>query len=601
MRPALFTFFSVLVLSAGLAAQDVGPAAPKRPATPTRGAIEDISAHRGEPLRYVRASDDIVEVDMSLVDLSSDVILKLGDEEVSHDEFARRAIMFGGLSDVGKILTTLITDQEIERLVAAGADPADFELDPEDQQRKYEEYLSLITMQARQQAGGDPAMEEQFAADAVEQFEASIEASVGMESFLNSLSAESRFEKVFLRIPDEPTELPEDYPQWKPTQENPVVDPNLPTPPGISDTTWNALNLNDNTRTMRQLVLGALTEGQPIPALFKGQITSSIRLGILQNSGLTWFFDDSSLPDNVVCRLGDVDLTVDKIWPLVEKDLTAVDHHLIMRELLTLRAMRDVLESAGGWLDDEAARVAFREHEAEYEGTLFPLTAIIMFQGYADLDRYREHYRYRSAYNAWRGPQITETELEDHYRRGGRLFFEKGSVIVDLAFRSSREFGEKFGEELFDQAERGLVEQASKLTSEAQWRTAASSLPKPPFRQQISASERSFERNQLRLRLSESALSIFLRGYSMADEIFYLGTPGTVIGPHRMDNRRHGWGAEVNTGVWMARVAQYISSKPLDPLIEATKLTAKQDFLDLNYVYWSQECLEQLLKDAARP
>jgi len=90
-------------------------------------------------------------------------------------------------------------------------------------------------------------------------------------------------------------------------------------------------------------------------------------------------------------------------------------------------------------------------------------------------------------------------------------------------------------------------------------------------------------------------------GYSMADEIFYLGTPGEVIGPHRMDNRRHGWGAEVNTGVWMARVSQYVSAKPLDPLVGQAKVNARQDFLDLNYLYWSQECLAQLLKDAKHP
>ncbi|GJM21649.1 MAG: hypothetical protein DHS20C15_15640 [Planctomycetota bacterium] len=590
------------MLGTGLVAQDQGPPAPTPPvAAAPRGGIENIEAHRVEPLSYVRRAADIVEVDASLLDLSGDIVLKLGEEGVSLNEFARRAVMFGGLSDVGKQLTTIISDIEIARAVAAGADPADFELEEADQQRKYNEYLTLIKMQGEQAAGDDVALAAEYAADAVRQFEESIEQSVGMENFLNSLSAESRFEKVFLNLPTTPTPLPADYPNWRPTEENPIPAVDLPPPPGVSPVTWDALNLNENTRAMRQLVLTAVESGQPIPALFKGQITSSIRLGILQNLNLQWFFDDSSLPENVICRLGDRDITVANVWPLLSSELNEIDHHLILRELLTLRAMRGVLESANSWLDDEAARAAFRDHEAEYEGTLFPLSAIIMFQGYADLDRYREHYRYRAAYNAWRGPQITDEDLDAHYRRGGRLFFEKGNVLVDLAYKGTAEFGDEFGPDLFDQAEAALLSKVSDLETEQAWREAASALPKPAFRQAISKSDRSFERNQLRLRMSESGLSIFVRGYSMADEIFYRATPGEVIGPHRMDNRRHGWGAEVNTGVWMARVSGYVGTKPLDPMIDTNLLNARQDFLDLNYLYWSQECLEQLVKKASRP
>src|SRR5690606_6048717 len=113
-----------------------------------------------------------------------------------------------------------------------------------------------------------------------------------------SLSAESRFEKVFLRMPTEAVVMPEDYPEWTPSEANPLPAANLPAPPFVSETTWDALDLNDNTRTMRQLILSSGVEGQPIPAIFKGQITSAIRQGILENMGLTWFFDDTSLPDD---------------------------------------------------------------------------------------------------------------------------------------------------------------------------------------------------------------------------------------------------------------------------------------------------------------
>ena len=45
------------------------------------------------------------------------------------------------------------------------------------------------------------------------------------------------------------------------------------------------------------------------------------------------------------------------------------------------------------------------------------------------------------------------------------------------------------------------------------------------------------------------------------------------------------------------RVEGYKRSRPLAPLQGRERDQAIEDYLDLNFFYWSQECLESLLPD----
>jgi len=299
-----------------------------------------------------------------------------------------------------------------------------------------------------------------------------------------------------------------------------------------------------------------------------------------------------------VARAGVRDVTVDELWPLIESNIVGPDREIILREMLTLDGMQRVLDSIGAWMGDDEVVEAYRAHEAEFEGTLFPLSAIIMFRGYSSLDRYREHFRYRESYKRWRGEAITEDELEIHHREGGRLFFERGNVIVDMAYRGVSTLG--YTDEGFATAESQLMASFSKLggTDDAgnpiTFASVAAEFPKPEV-QNAQGNDRAFQRNQLRMRMTESELSIFLAGYSMADDVFYHGLPGEYFGPYAQTCRRHAWGAELNAGVWVAYVDGYTRTRPLAPL-EGTNLDqCREDFLDLNFLYWSQECLETVL------
>ncbi|MFT7461766.1 MAG: hypothetical protein ACI9EF_000100 [Pseudohongiellaceae bacterium] len=296
------------------------------------------------------------------------------------------------------------------------------------------------------------------------------------------------------------------------------------------------------------------------------------------------------------------DVTTDELWHLVAGTLSDADYDIILREALTLEAMERTLKQAGRWLGDEEFEVVYQEHEDVYKGTLFPLSAIIMFRGYSSLDRYREHYRYREAYRRWRKDTMNEDDLENHYREGGRLFFERGSVHVDMAFKgvSNVPFTEASLDNALAELTMGFGELGSPMGEGEEvhpmsFEELLLEYPKPVV-QNPQGADRAFQRNPLRLRMTESDLSIFLTGYSLADDLFYHGSAGEFFGPYLQKCRRHAWGAELNAGAWIVRVDKFTRSRPLAPLEGTNRDQAEDDFLDLNYLYWSQECLESLLE-----
>ncbi|RKY19948.1 MAG: hypothetical protein DRQ55_09175, partial [Planctomycetota bacterium] len=524
-------------------------------------------------------------------------------------------------------------------------DRADFLPSDTDIDAKVAELEELVAMQAQQGAEQESGADEfsvgpqpdapDPAEKAIAEYRASIEASVGMTKYREMLGAESSFEKVFLPFPSVAT----GEPVWD-LADGPTPEDD-PKPDWMPQVTWNALGKDDNGKTLRQFVKKSAASGDPIPAFFKGQIIRTIRQGLVDELGIDWFFD-TTLPDDVFVRLGarsaehsevaaeaarsalaegtgseqavaqaelaaraaaDAvrDVPTDEMWYLVSNMVADADVELVMRELLTLRGMQWVLSQAGRWMQPDEMREAYDEHRASYDGTLFPLRAIIMFKGYDSVDRYREHYRYRKSYEAWRSETMTEEELEDHYRAGGRHFFERGKVVVDLAFEGTQ--GQPFEQASFEQAKAKLMASLGRIgetlgegddVREYSFDDVMAEHPKMPVRTP-QGDDRTFQRNPLRIRITESELSIFLQGYSMIDDLFYNGQRGEIFGPYAETCRRHVWGAEINAGVWVARVKNYVRGRPLAPLEGSNELQAKDDFLSQNYLYWSQECLKLIL------
>jgi hypothetical protein len=552
-------------------------------------AVEDIDLHRVEQARYVRRQKDIVPLNLDGIDINQDPILTVDGKPLSRGEFRRRAIMYLGLINVDQAITGLVSERQRDLLVKAGADVADFAVTRADIDAKMDSVVGMLSVQALSGAADDPEQAEAIKAAARESLLKSVSQSMGMDAYRTMLASEVEFEKVFLPMPAEATgeevwdmaagPLPADDPK----------------PDWMPQASWNALEGSETNRTLRYFVKKSAAEGSSIPGFFKTQIVSSIRNGVIAQAGLELFFD-TDMPDDAFLRIGDHYLSVDELYEPIAGDLTDVDIDLILRETLTLRAIKKTLKSVDEWIGDEQAEQVFKDYAAQFEGTLFPLTSIIQLRGYLNMNRYREHHRYKQSYTQWRGNSVTDEELEDHYRTSGRLFFERGAVTLDMAYKWL-DSDEPVTKARFQTVTDKMQEAFD--GSEGDFQALIVAFPKPPTPQTVNdptnEADRTFQRNALRVRMTESELSIFVNGYSMADDLYYHGVDGEVFGPVWQTNRRHAWGAEMNVGVWMGRVQNFITGRSLSPLQGREFDQCKEDYLDLNYSYWSQECLKALL------
>jgi hypothetical protein len=562
-------------------------------------AIEEIDLHRVESAPYVRRFEDVVQVDFGDVDIEADVIMTVDGKPFTQNDFRKRAIMYLAVNRVDEELTRVITESERAKRIAEGVDPATLEVTEEDLDDKVQNLISMVEMQARGSISPDqdPSAGEDAASKARNDFLESIEASIGMEAYRQMMSAEVSFEKVFLTMPSEP----QGGEAWSPEDGPPPEDD--PKPDWMPQVTWDALGFDPTGRQLRSFVKGLGAEGNSIPSFFRGQITTMIRNGALKLQGVDYFFD-TDLPDDVFVRLGDHDITVDQLWNEVKDDLSDTDVELILREMLTLDGIRSTLEAVGQWMGDDESAQAFIELNEEYEGTMFPLGSIIVLRGYRSLDRYREHWRHKEAYFRWRKKTLTDEEIENHYRTSGRLFFERGTVEVDIAHDAIDRMAGPFNDERFDESLARMDAAYAASLAEggmdaAAFQTLVKEFPRPLTRNSQESpnveTDRNFARNPLRIRLTESEMSVLITGYSMGDDIFYHGVDGEVFGPYAQRCRRHSWGAEINAGGWMARINGFNRDRALAPLQGRELDQATEDFLDLNYQYWSQECLKNRL------
>jgi hypothetical protein len=427
---------------------------------------------------------------------------------------------------------------------------------------------------------------------AVQAYLEAIDSSIGMEAYLRLLSADAQFERVFLTLPGEAVAGEKhDFEQGPP----PVDEPR---PDWMSQESWDALGMDEQGRMLRTFVKSWAIDGTGVPAMFKPNLLAKVREGLLRNQGLTFFFD-ADLPDDVLLRLGDQLVRTDELWPLVVPQLSDADVKLIVREMLTLHAVRKALDAAGGWLDDEQFAVAWKAENDLYANTLIPLQTMIMFRGYSSLDRYREHFRYRQSYGQWRKQSLSEDEVLAHYQGGGRLMFERGSVVVDVMFAPLAGLPFNSASLTQRQDELGTAIEAARATGDDWVKFVSERFPPPPARPNMD--QHAMQRSQLRLHMAESEMSIFVTGYSLADDLYYHAHPGDVFGPWAERCRRHAFGAEANAGAWAARVRDYSRRSPLPPFDGANRDLAYQDFLDLHFFYWAQESLKALLRSVSLP
>ena len=243
------------------------------------------------------------------------------------------------------MITRLLTQQEIARQKAAGS-VADYQLTEAELQAKFEEQKEFVRMQARGGQAAPPAGEPDPADEAVKAFEDSINSSIGMAAYFEGISADALFEKVFLPFPSGPVEgVAHDFANGPPPMDEPKPD-------WLPQATWDALGLDEQGRNLRSFVKQWAINGEEVPGMFKASILAKVRDGLIANTGVAFFFDEN-MADDAILRVGTEVVKTDDLWPLIAGRLTDADMQLVVRELLTLEAMKRGLTAAERWLSDD--------------------------------------------------------------------------------------------------------------------------------------------------------------------------------------------------------------------------------------------------------
>jgi len=563
------------------------------------GTIPDIKAHRGSPATFVRRRADRVELNLGPVDPNAAVVLEVDGRKVSRAEFRRRALMFAAVNETDKYVTKILTDMEMERATAAG-EKRDFSVSEADVQARLDDMKNLIRANARGQMVPDAEMKPSDDPNdpgerAVKEYLDSIEDSIGMAEYRKLLAGDAQFEKAYLPFPKEKVEGE----AWDPQNGPPPLDE--PRPDWMPAATWDALGKTDGGRNMRSFMKQWAIKGEEIPAMFKPSIMSMIRDALIGEAGVTYYFDET-MPDDVLMRVGDHVVTTDEVWPMVAGRLSDTDIDLIVRELLTLEAVKKGLVAAGAWMDDAQYKEAWDEHAGQYANSFIPLRTIIQLRGYTSVDRFREHFRYRESFNRWKKKTLTDEDILAYFQGGGRLFFERGLVVVDAAFLplAGKPFNDASLDALQEELGAAIDEARASAAEGTDWfATVAAKYPAPDARPPSDG--HSFQRNQLTMQSAESELSLFLTGYSKSHEAFYLADKGDVVGPWVERCRHHAWGAEQNAGAWAFHVKDYRRTRMLGVFEGRERDLAYEDWCDLNYFNWAQESLKALLPKVKVP
>lgn len=295
-------------------------------------------------------------------------------------------------------------------------------------------------------------------------------------------------------------------------------------------------------------------------------------------------YPSDGLPPDVVLSVNGREWHTDEAFKQVREGVFIQDLERAMLEVVIHEALKQELQKAGAYLDDETFRKAFDEYRQEYDSTPFTTEVIaVSFKGYPSLEAFRQRWRLMRSFEDMIQKEINDDQLKAHAERFAR-FFSDGQTNVDVIQFMARDV--KTGAWLpdgFDRAEKKCIAALEQIrsgksfdevldeqgeyyaTDESKGRLGAKSL------------------NQLRQSLRESEFTDLLMGYSLGYYLFYDAEVGKVHGPLR--------GAE---GYFLARVnARTPATGPVDISDERTRELVKQDYVSYRFLLWANEVLSR--------
>lgn len=540
------------------AQQQPVPPSPQQPPAPPDQPIEKVRERRDyDHVPYIRRFEDVLDLDFTAVDFDADVIATIDGNPITKGEFELWLAFTGGqVQGVRTAQLTRLTEQAVKRAVAEDADPKRFEVTDADVEAK----LRSEDEQARAQ--GEAALAE---------YRKLVEDTLGIERYRRLIRATLQSEKLLLP---------------------PIVKVEGVAPEGLP---LEAAELLSDRTDLRDYLNNAYLNQQDFPPMFRTQFLMMLQEAQVAKADIK-YATEHELPPGVYMTINGESVPTAEILDFVPN--TPDTRDLALRLLLVYRAVDRELAKKNAILAPDTFQLVFEAHEAEYKGTLFPLPNLIRLRGFMSMPEYREYFRRRAAYQAMltdpavSSEQTWEANLRAHHGKYGKLFYENGKVTLDVLWSGLSEAEPETGGDLnvawakcLDRAYSMLAElKGGKSVADVR---AALGHTYPVEPTGLLAAK---TRNELRNFLGENEYTIFINGYSFADDIFYNRIEGDTVGPMKA-NRTLLPGMRSRMGYMIAQVKSFGFNSSLKSF-EQQRAMVEQDYLDLNFAYFAHEALK---------
>lgn len=418
--------------------------------------------------------------------------------EISKAELDRSLVYLVGSQLIQRKIVQFLCEEELQSRMSAGADPASFKVLGDEVEKKIAETKA------------------QFATEHPDvDFGKNLQASGYTETSLREHVATSLvFEKLF--FPNNPKDWPE--------------------------ITKEILRSKGGAAMLDSFLKEGEGEGKPpeMPPILKASFAQQILQELTKASNIQYAGDGLG-PDLVFTLNGRPFRTKEAMERLAEEIRPA--HRAQNRVWAAIgAAVRQDLEAQKHWLDAASVRQRWSQLEGKYVNSFIPLEAVVVtIKRFPTMEIYKSYFHMLESFRTKIANEITEENLQKHLAFA-RDFLGSGSVQAhillasawDFATNSPRPFEDweaarKKAEMIKKQLDEGA--DFEKLLDEHSGYPEKNPNPQTPAKQQWNKGRfASLSKYELKNMIGENEFDSFLRGHSIADEVFVPGREG-LLGP----------------------------------------------------------------------
>ena len=550
--------------------------------------VESIEKLRDNQTVAIARSATSFDLDLSAADFKKDPVLVVDGKPLSRAAVERQLCLVVGANEIEQFITAILLQNVKKELKAKGQPVPEAAITEADVQKKFDEDKKLLP---------------QFSGLSPEEFERQIKEVFGWSHYVEFQKLQLEFERVLIPDPS-PEFLEKQSAKWKPMEaewkaqvdaklkelQKPGQPPPKPTDPEVAkqlpvapvpeaDLSWvPSITWELMDARFSQVVKENLARGQPLHPLIRQAVVGPMRQNLLKTLDVKMAPPDDS--ENFLF-VGSEPVKLKELLALVSARADDAMRRVALRELLNLAAADRRLAEEHATESEADSDAALKAFEAQYANSILPLAQAVRLFGFSSMWHYRPFFARKHAYRKLLEKSTSEENLRAHFDRGGRLFFESGTVVSEVLFVPGPDRAAS------KQTMEGLL---GEVVAGAPFSAIAHDASKNKFPDGGNVKQGSIPasmRTNLRMALGENEYVTWLTGYSLADEAFYVAKEGSIVGPAWRDY------SPKLTG-WVALHVERYFTTGQRHTFEESKEQVLEDLVDLTFPKWCNTALSSL-------